>query len=225
MRWKIALCTVVLAVGVFAQTRPRSAFVFRTAINEGSISIPSFNKNRLVGVLLAPGFTALYSTENGGLYQVRSGTANNGNDTYSHTQFGQVLTFAGSTVYHRNTATAIWELLANGSPVASKTVYKGFTLTGNLVWLRYAIQAGSTTINIHEKPEYVSGTNPGLQRVIMVSGLEPNQSLRLRLTGQSGTVRPETWSVTLGGTLEGSNPQYLVIPANGAATVIGTWVP
>ncbi len=208
------LVSAALAVG---QTRPRIPFVFRTALNENNASRPNNSKNRLVAVLLNSNFTALYSTLDGGLYMTRTGTAKDINTTYSQVTFGQVLSFSGGSVLHRNTSNQICQLLENGSPASSKTTYKGFTLKGETVSLRYAIKAGASTVNISETPEYVNG---GLRRTIVVSGLGTNQSVRMRL---NGGVAGENWTAQSGGTISGTNPMYLTISANGTATVTGTW--
>lgn len=215
-------CAVFLAFATMtvAQTRPRTPFVFRTAINENNASRPNASKNRLVAVLLNTGFTALYSTQDGGLYMTRTGTASDINRTYSQVAFGQVLAFSGGAVLHRNTSTQMWELLNNGTAATSKNVYKGFTLSGNNVALRYAITAGASTVNISETPEYVAGGSGGIRRTIVVSGLEASQSVRLRL---NGGVATETWTAQSGGTISGTNPMYLTVTANGTVTITGSW--
>ena len=222
-----SLIVVAGMVGcLFAQTRPRDPFIFRTAIAENG-NPPSNQKNRLVGLLLNANFTAFYSTQTGegtGLYMARSGTANDGNVTYSHTQFGQCITFTGGTVFHRNTTATLWEILNNGTPATSQAVYKGFTHTnaaGTTAALRYDVTAGATTVSISESPEYVAGGNGGLRRTMVVTGLGANQSLRVRLTGT--TAVGETWTANSGGTLTGTNPQYFTIAANGTAVVTGNW--
>lgn len=213
----LLLVSAALAVG---QTRPRTPFVFRAALNENNVTRPNNSKNRLVAVLLNSNFTALYSTLDGGLYMTRTGTAKDINTTYTQVTFGQVLSFNGGSVLHRNTSNQICELLENGSPSSSKTVYKGFTLKGEMVSLRYAIKAGASTVNISETPEYVAGGNGGILRTIVVSGLGANQSVRMRLNGGVGS---ENWTAQSGGTISGTNPMYLTISANGTATVTGTW--
>jgi hypothetical protein len=205
---------------VSAQTRPRTPFVFRTAINETNADRPSNNKNRLVAVLLSSNFTALYSTQDGSLYMTRSGTASDINRTYRQVTYGQVLAFSGGAVLHRNTSNQMWELLNNDSPVSSKNVYKGFTLKGNDVALRYAIVAGASAVNISETPEYVAGGSGGIRRTIVVSGLTAGQSVRLRV---NGGVANETWTVQSGGTLSGTNPRYLTISENGTVILNGSW--
>jgi hypothetical protein len=222
---RITLLACILAGGAFGQTRPRDPFVFRTAINEGG-SRPSSNKNRLLGVLLNANFTALYSTADGGsLFMARTGTAQDGNATYFHQgsggQFGQCLVFNGGAILHRNTAAQSWDLLVNGTPAGSRTaVYKGFTLDGNTVTLRYEVAAGGTTVRIRETPEYQSGGNGRLVRSFAVTGLGAGQALRLRL---SGGVVSETWTAQSGGAVSGSNPQYFTINANGNAVLTGAW--
>lgn len=208
---------LALATGVFGQTRPREPWVFRTAIKEATF--PSEQGDRLVAVLLASGFTALYSTVKGGLYMTRTGTAQDGNATYGHRQDGSVLAFSGGAVLHRNNpAGGLWELMNGGSAVNSQNVYKGYTLTGNSVTLRYEVIAGSATVKISETPEYAGG---GIRRTIKVEGLPTGQSIRLRLSGQvSGN---EAWAVQSGGTLSGNNPQYLSISADGTAVLTGNW--
>jgi len=221
MRKRIC-CVVVFAMAslAMAQTRPRTPFVFRTAINEANASRPNDNKNRLVAVLLNSGFTALYSTQDGGLYMTRTGTPGETNKTYSQVTFGQVLSFSGGAVLHRNTASQKWEILNNGTAVSSKNVYKGFTLSGNNVALRYAVVAGASTVSISETPEYVAGGSGGLRRTITVAGLEAGQSVRLRL---NGGVATETWAAQSGGTISGTNPMYLTVSANGTAIITGSW--
>jgi hypothetical protein len=227
------ICAVTLAsaVAAFAQTRPRDPFIFRTAINfdnsTNSSARPGNQKNRLVALLLSSGFTALYSTETGqgcGLYQVRTGTAQDGNSTYGHLAYGSVLIFNGGSVLHRNTTAQMWEVLNNGTATTSQTVYRGFTYTNaaqTTAALRYDIIAGGATIKISEEPEYVSGGNGGLRRTITVSGLGTGQSVRTRLTGTTATG--ESWAAGSGGTISGSNPQYFNIAANGTAVVTGSW--
>jgi hypothetical protein len=214
------LMLMVAAVAAFSQTRPRTAWVYRTALNIENASRPNANKNRLVAVLLSSNFTAFYSTETGSLYMTRSGTARDINDTYSQTAFGQCQTFSGGSVLHQNKASNLWDLLDNGNPTTSRTVFRGYTLKGNTVTLRYAIIAGSKTIDIAETPELASGGGSGLQRSIKVSGLGTGQSVRLRLDGQ---VASETWTAQSGGTISGNGPKYLTITANGTATLTGTW--
>lgn len=215
-----SLMVLAAAVAAFSQTRPRTAWVYRTALNVDNASRPNNNKNRLVAVLLNSNFTAFYSTENGGLYMTRTGTARDINDTYSQVAFGQCQTFSGGAVLHQNKAANLWEFLDNGSPAASRTVFRGYTLKGNTVTLRYALTAGTTTVDIAETPEYVAGGSGGIRRDIKVSGLGAGQSVRLRLDGQ---VASETWTAQSGGTVSGSNPKYLTITANGTATLTGTW--
>ena len=222
-----------LSVSVQGQTRPRDPFVFRTAVRAGDLNGAPLNcaaasecKNRLVAVLLNAQMTALYSTESGTLYLTRNGLPQNGNDTYSHTQYGQRLQWPASgagTTLHRSTVTQGWELMQGGSPVASTIVYKGFNLAGNIVSLKWRLVAGATAVDITEMPEYASvGGSPGLTRTVVVNGLGSGQSLRLNLSGQ---VRPETWTVQSGGTLEGTSPVYLNIAGNGTAIVTGSWTP
>lgn len=227
----ICAIPLALAVGAFAQTRPRDPFIFRTAINfdnsVNSSARPGTQKNRLVALLLSSGFTALYSTQTGegcGLYQVRTGTASDGNSTYNHVTYGSILVFSGGSVLHRNTTAQMWEFLDNGTVATSKTVYKGFTYTnaaGTTAALRYDVIAGNTTVRISEAPEYVAGGNGGLRRTITVSGLGAGQSVRTRLTGTTATG--ESWTAGSGGTISGTNPQYFNINANGTAIVTGSW--
>jgi hypothetical protein len=211
---------LALATAVFAQTRPRDPWVYRTALNVDNASRPNGSKNRLVAVLLNANFTAFYSTQNGGLYMTRTGTAKDINDTYSQVTFGQCQTFSGGAVLHKNDAANLWELQENGSPVSSRTVFRGYTLKGNTVTFRYAVIAGTTTVEIAESPEYAAGGSGTLKRTITVSGLGSGQSVRLRL---SGGVATETWTAQSGGTISGTNPMYLTVSANGTATLTGTW--
>jgi hypothetical protein len=167
------------------------------------------------------------SGELGTVYLTRNAVPQDGNLTYSHTQFGSRLQWpggaSGGTNLHRNVASQPWEFRQGGSPVASSVVYRGFNLNGEEVALKHDIVAGNTVVNVLETPEYVAvGGNPGLRRTINVSGLGSGQSLRLHLSGE---VRPETWTVQSGGTLEGTNPVYLNISANGTAVVTGSWQP
>lgn len=214
------MLTLACAAAAFAQTRPREAWVFRTALNVDNASRPNNSKNRLVAVLLNANFTALYSTENGSLYMTRSGTAKDINDTYSQVAFGQVLTFTGGAVLHKNTAASMWEFLNNGTAAASRTVFRGYTLKGSTVAMRYSIIAGTSTVEISETPEYVAGGSGGIRRAITVSGLAAGQSVRLKL---NGGVATETWAAQSGGTVSGTNPMYLTVSENGTATVTGTW--
>ena len=210
----------VLAATAFSQTRPRDPFVYRTALNLDNASRPNNSKNRLVAVLLNANFTAFYSTENGGLFLTRSGTAKDINDTYTQVAFGQVQTFTGGAVLHRNNAATLWEFLDNGSPATSKTVFRGYTLKASKVTMRYSILAGANTVEIAETPEYVAGGTGGMSRAIAVSGLGTGQSVRLKL---NGGVATETWTAASGGTVSGTSPMYLTISANGTATVTGSW--
>lgn len=214
------MLTVALAAAAFAQTRPRDAWVYRTALNLDNASRPNNSKNRLVAVLLNANFTAFYSTENGGLFLTRSGTAKDINDTYSQVTFGQVQTFTGGAILHQNKATSLWDLQSSDGATTSRTVFKGYTLKNNTVTFRYAIIAGSTTVNIAESPEYVAGGSGGIKRTITVSGLGTGQSVRLKL---NGGVATETWTAGTGGAISGTNPMYLTISANGTATVTGSW--
>jgi hypothetical protein len=217
-RWTIVI--LALATGVFGQTRPREPWVFRAAIKESTF--PSQQGDRLVAVLLASGFTALYSTVKGGLYMTRSGTAQDGNVTYGHRQDGNVLGFTGGEVLHRNYPSGgLWELMNAGTPVSSQNVFKGYTLTDNAVTMRYVVTGGTATVKISETPEFVAGGNGGIRRTLKVEGLPSGQTLRLRLSGQVGGT--ESWAAQSGGTLSGSNPQYLTISADGTAVLTGTW--
>lgn len=231
---KIAFCTAVLAIGVWAQTRPRDPFIFRAILRSAgtngdpSVCQPSAEcQNRLIAVLLDAQMTALYSTETGSLYLTRNALPQDGNLTYSHTQFGSRLAWqtggtAGVTM-HRNDAAKTWELMQAGAAVSSSVVYKGFNLTGNVAQLKHQLVAGASSIAILETPEYISvDGKPGLRRTIAVSGLGSGQSVRLLL---SGSVKPETWTAQSGGTLEGTTPLYLSITANGTAIVTGSWQP
>lgn len=231
---KVAFCTAVLAIGVWAQTRPRDPFIFRTILRSAGTGGDALNcqssaecRNRLLALLLDAQMTALYSTESGSLYLTRNGLPQDGNLTYGHTQFGNRLAWqtgasAGVTM-HRNDAAKPWELREAGSTVASTVVYKGFNLTGNVAQLKHHLVAGATTVVIQETPEYAAvDGKPGLRRTIEVSGLGSGQSVRVLL---SGSVKPETWTAQSGGTLEGTNPIYLSIPANGTAIVTGSWQP
>src|SRR4051812_28014071 len=141
-----ASMVVALAATAFTQTRPREAWVFRTALNLDNASRPNNSKNRLVAVLLNANFTAFYSTENGGLFLTRTGAAKDINDTYTQVTFGQILTFSSGAILHRNNAAPLWEFLDNGAPATSKTIFRGYTLKGNTVTMRYAIKAGATTV-------------------------------------------------------------------------------
>ncbi len=237
----LALAAALLAVDVAAQvTRPRDPFVFRTVlrdvlnnnVTEATVcTAESGCMNRLVAVLLSPQMTALYSTELGTVFVTRNAVPQDGNLSYSHTNSGSRLVWPsggnGGTYLHRNTAPKAWDILEGGNPVNSKVAYKGFTLgTGtdsNIVTLRHNLVAGATTVSIAEKPEAVTvDGKPGLQRTIQVTGLANGQSLRLHV---SGSVRPETWTVTGGGTLSGTDPVYLNIPANGTVVLTGSWQP
>jgi len=230
-----ALAGAVFVASAMGQTRPRDPFVFRTVLKENTSTTQACTAvngcmNRLIAVLLAPQMTALYATELGTLYLTRNAVPQDGNLSYGHVQFGSRLQWPSSnagTNLHRNVEAQPWTFLQGGNPVASRVVFKGFNLgkgaDSNTVVLRHDIIAGTTVVSIQEFPEYVSvGGNPGLQRGIQVSGLGAGQSLRLHL---SGSVRPETWTITGGGTLEGTNPVYLNITANGAAVVTGSWQP
>jgi hypothetical protein len=219
--WIAGTMVLALAATAFSQTRPRDAWVFRTALNLDNASRPNSSKNRLIAVLLNANFTAFYSTENGGLFLTRSGTAKDINDTYSQVAFGQVPSFSGGAVLHRNNAATLWEFLDNGAAAASKTVFRGYTLKGTAsVTFRYSILAGTNTVEIAETPEYVAGGSGGIKRAITVSGLGTGQSVRLKL---NGGVATETWTAASGGTISGTNPMYLTISANGTATVNGSW--
>lgn len=235
----LALVGALLAVDVAAQvTRPRDPFVFRTVlrdvqnnnVTESTVCTPESNcMNRLIAVLLSPQMTALYSTAHGTVFVTRNAVPQDGNLTYSHTNSGARLVWPtgnnGGTYLHRNTAPKAWDILEGGNPLTSTVTYKGFSLgTGldtNIVTLRHAIVSGGTSVTVAEKPEAVTvDGKPGLQRTIQVTGLGNGQSLRLHV---SGPVRPETWTVTGGGTLEGTSPQYLIIPANGTVVLTGSW--
>lgn len=235
----LAVAGSLLAVDAMAQTRPRDPFVFRTVlrdvtndnVTESTVCTAANGcMNRLIAVLLSPQMTALYSTAHGTVFVTRNAVPQDGNLTYSHTNSGARLLWPnsnGGTYLHRNTAEKAWDVIQGGTAVSSSVAYKGFSLgTGNdsnQVTLRHNIVAGATTISVAEKPEAVTvGANLGLQRTITVSGLGNGQSLRLHL---SGSVRPETWTVSGSGTLEGTNPQYLIIPANGTVVVTGSWQP
>lgn len=231
----LAVVATLVAADAFAQSRPRDPFVFRTVLRDNTSATNPCTAangcmNRLVAVLLSPQMTALYSTVHGTVFVTRNAVPQDGNLSYSHTDYGSRLMWPnsnGGTYLHRNTAEKAWDLIQGGSPVTSTVVYKGFSLgagaDSNQVTLRHNIVAGATTVSIAEKPEAVSvGGNPGLQRTLQVSGLGNGQSLRLHL---SGSVRPETWTVSGGGTLEGTNPQYLNIPGNGTVVVTGSWQP
>jgi hypothetical protein len=150
----------------------------------------------------------------------RSGTANDINRSYSQVVFGQVLAFTGGKVLHRNTSNQMWEFLNNSTAASSKTTYKGFTLKGNVVTLRYAITSGTTTVNIAETPEYEATGSGGIKRSIVVSGLATGQSVRLKL---NGGVATETWTAASGGTISGTNPMYLTVTANGTVSLTGSW--
>ncbi len=218
--WIAATMVFTLAATAFSQTRPKDAWVYRTALNLDNASRPNNSKNRLVAVLLNTNFTAFYSTENGGLFLTRSGTAKDINDTYSQVAFGQVQTFTGGAVLHKNTATSLWDFLDNGTAATSKTVFRGYTLKGTKVTMRYTVVAGANKVEIAEVPEYVTGGSGGMSRAITVSGLATGQSVRLKL---NGGVATETWTAASGGTISGTNPMYLTISANGTATVTGSW--
>lgn len=218
--WMTGALVLAMAAAAFSQTRPRDPFVYRTALNLDNASRPNNSKNRLVAVLLNSNFTAFYSTENGGLFLTRSGTARDINDTYSQVAFGQVQTFTGGAVLHRNNAAALWDFLENGTAATSKTVFRGYTLKGTTVTFRYSIKAGANTVEVSESPEYVAGGSGGIKRTITVSGLGAGQSVRLKL---NGGVATETWTAASGGTISGTNPMYLTIAADGTAVVNGTW--
>jgi hypothetical protein len=218
--WIAGTMVLALAATAFSQTRPRTPWVYRTALNLDNASRPSGNKNRLVAVLLNANFTALYSTENGGLFLTRTGTAKDNNVTYTQVTYGQVQTFSGGAILHQNKAATLWEFLDNGAPGASRTVFRGYTLKGNAVTFRYSILSGSSTVEVAETPEYVAGGSGGMSRAIAVSGLGTGQSVRLKL---NGGVATETWTAQSGGVISGTNPMYLTISANGTATVTGTW--
>ncbi len=233
----LALVGALLAVDVAAQvTRPRDPFVFRTVLRDNTsdaslCTAANGCMNRLIAVLLSPQMTALYSTAHGTVFVTRNAVPQDGNLTYSHTNSGSRLVWPGGgnagTYLHRNTAAKAWDIMAGGNALTSTVAYKGFTLgTGNdsnIVTLRHTIVAGATTVSVAEKPEAVTvDGKPGLQRTIQVTGLGNGQGLRLHV---SGPVRPETWTVTGGGTLEGTDPQYLNIPANGTVVLTGSWQP
>ncbi len=232
----LGLAVAVLAASASAQTRPRDPFVFRTVIRENTSNTSPCTAantcmNRLVAVLLHAQMTALYSTERGTLYLTRNAVPQDGNLTYSHTQYGSRLQWPGGgnggAYLHRNTEAQPWRIVQNGTPAETKVTYRGFSLgTGNdtnVVTLRFDLSSGASVVSVSEKPEYVSVSgSPGLQRTIQVSGLAAGQSLRLHLSGQ---VRPETWTVSGGGTLEGTSPVYLNIPSNGTVVVTGSWQP
>lgn len=218
--WITGTIVFALAATAFSQTRPRNPWVFRTALNLDNAARPNNNKNRVVAVLLNANFTAFYSTENGGLFMTRTGTARDVNQTYTQVTYGQVESFTGGAILHRNTAAALWEFLDNGAPATSKTVFRGYTLKGDVVTLRYSIIAGGNTVEIGETPEYVAGGSGGIRRAIAVSGLGAGQSVRLKL---NGGVATESWTAQSGGVISGTNPMYLTISANGTATVNGTW--
>ncbi len=232
----LGLAAAVLAASAAAQSRPRDPFVFRTVLRDNTsvtsaCTAANSCMNRLVAVLLNPQMTALYSTERGSLYVTRNAVPQDGNLTYNHVQFGSRLQWpsggSAGTYLHRNTEAQPWQILQNDAPVATTVNYRGFSLgTGvdtNKVTLRHDLAAGATTVSVSEMPEYVSvGGNPGLQRTIQVTGLGAGQSLRLHLSGQ---VRPETWTVSGAGTLDGASPIYLNIPANGTVVVTGSWQP
>jgi hypothetical protein len=231
----LALASGLAAVNTDAQTRPRDQFVFRTVLRDNTSTTSACTAangcmNRLIAVLLSPQMTALYSTAHGTVYVTRNAVPQDGNLSYTHTDFGSRLMWPTSnagTYLHRNVADKAWDVIEGGNPITSSVVYKGFSLglgaDSNKVTLRHNIVAGTATVNISETPEAVTvGSNPGLQRTIQVTGLGTGQSLRLHLSGQ---VRPETWTVLGGGTLEGTSPVYLNIPANGAVVVTGSWQP
>jgi hypothetical protein len=229
---KIALMGALVAAVAWGQTRPRDPFVFRTILRDNisetsACTAANGCMNRLVAVLLGTQMTALYSTERGSLFVTRNAVPQDGNLTYEHQNFGSRLRWPssnGGAYLHRNVADQPWTLLQGGSPVTAKVVYKGFNLSGtggNIVTLKHNLVAGATTVSILETPESVTvGANPGLQRTLAVTGLGAGQSLRLHL---SGTVRPETWTVSGSGTLEGTDPVILNITSNGTTVVTGSW--
>ncbi|MBW8887316.1 MAG: hypothetical protein JF616_06090 [Fibrobacteres bacterium] len=218
--WITSTMVFALAATAFSQTRPRDPWVYRTALNLDNASRPSGNKNRLVAVLLNANFTAFYSTENGGLFMTRTGTAKDNNSAYTQTTYGQVQTFSGGAILHQNKAAALWDFQDNGATATSRTVFRGYTLKGNAVTFRYSILASANTVEIAETPEYVAGGSGGIRRAIAVSGLGTGQSVRLKL---NGGVATETWTAQSGGAISGTNPMYLTISANGTATLNGTW--
>ena len=230
----LCLAAALLVAEASAQTRPRDPFVFRTVLKENTSTTQACTAangcmNRLVAVLLAPQMTALYSTLTGTLYLTRNAVPQDGNLTYSHTQYGGRLQWpgtSGGTNLHRNVEDAPWTFLQAGSPLASRVVYRGFELSGTnqeIVTLKHDIVAGANVVSVHETPEYVAvGGNPGLRRTFVVSGLAAGQSLRLHLSGQ---VRPETWTSTVGGTLAGTSPVLLNITENGVTVITGSWQP
>src|SRR4051812_18868862 len=105
--WIAGTMILALAASAFSQTRPRNPWVYRTALNLDNASRPNNNKNRLVAVLLNANFTALYSTENGGLFLTRTGSAKDNNTTYSQVTYGQVQTFSGGAILHQNKAATL----------------------------------------------------------------------------------------------------------------------
>lgn len=222
---KLVLAGAALAVFAGAQTRPRDPFVFRTVVRENTNDASACTAeatcmNRLVAVLLNTQMTALYSTERGSLFLTRNAVPQDGNTTYAHENSGSRLRFNAGAWLHRNVAAQPWEIVQGGGALTSKVVFKGFDLAGDVVTLKWELVSGTTVVRVRETPEYEAvGSNPGLRRGIQISGLGAGQSLRLQL---GGSVRPETWTVSGDGTLQGS---VLNITGNGTTLVTGSWQP
>jgi hypothetical protein len=227
----LVLAGAAIAVAAVAQTRPRDPFVFRTVLRDNtSDSSPCTADvgcmNRLIAVLLNAQMTALYSTERGTLYVARNAVPQDGNLTYAHENSGSRLrwpTANAGTYLHRNVTAQPWELLQGGTALTSRVAFKGFDLAGDVATLKWEIISGSTVVRVRETPEFEAvGGNPGIRRGIQITGLGAGQSLRLTLSGQ---VRPETWTVSGDGTLQGTAPVVLNITGNGTTLVTGSWQP
>lgn len=149
-------------VPIFAQIRPKEAWVFRSVLDK---------RARVITVALHKELYVAYDGNNGGIFKIwKDGVKYSG--TIWDTKHGPQPLSNGKAYTEGIVDEQVWFLTKNGINITSKVQFKGYVLKNNKVTFKYEISGDNQTAFVEETPEYITKpleNLPGIERKIKIT--------------------------------------------------------
>lgn len=163
MFYKYLLFTFIFIINsVFAQIRPKEAWVFRSVLDK---------RARIITVALNKDLYVAYDGNNGGIFKIwKEGVSYSG--TIWDTKHGPQPTSMGKSFSEGIVDEQVWFLTKNGISIPATMQFKGYIWKNNKVTFQYEITGDNQIALVEETPEFVSKPTEnlfGLERKIKVS--------------------------------------------------------
>jgi cytochrome c len=109
-------------------------------------------------------------------------------------------------------------LLSKGEkPVEAQPVYRGYTVTGGRLTIRYDLLIDGTTVSVEESPEYAPAENE-LVRFVKVAGVAPGVVVQMANPSSTDEMVVTT-SEQAGIAIDGPRKRWLTFKGDGEATI------